>query len=132
MSSDRNMNYQNGEKPYSSATPGVIPMNSQPVPVAYMQPQVQPIVVNQVTPAIAVSVPPQRSTPYLTVCPFCRMQVMTSSIQTFNCCTCLLCWCTGIVWFCIIQALRGKDVGCYDAIHKCPNCGQTIGIYESC
>ena len=106
-------------------------MNPQPVPVAYGQAQPQ-IIVNQVSPVVAVGIPATRASPYITVCPYCRNQVMTSSIQTFNCCTCLLCWCTGLIWFCIIQSIRGKDIGCYDAIHKCPNCGQTIGVYESC
>ena len=131
MSSTRDVNYQG--YPGGQAVPpaGAIPMNAQAVPIAYGTAQPQ-IIVNQVTPAVTVAIPAMKATPYLTVCPYCRNQVMTSSIQTFNCCTCLLCWCTGLIWFCIIQSIRGKDIGCYDAVHKCPNCGQTIGIYESC
>ena len=131
MSSTRDVNYQG--YPGGQAVPpaGVMPMNAQAVPITYSTAQPQ-IIVNQVTPAVTVAIPAMQATPYLTVCPYCRNQVMTSSIQTFNCCTCLLCWCTGLIWFCIIQAIRGKDIGCYDAVHKCPNCGQTIGIYESC
>ena len=131
MSSTRDVNYQG--YPGGQAVPpaGVMPMNAQAVPITYSTAQPQ-IIVNQVTPAVTVAIPATRATPYLTVCPYCRNQVMTSSIQTFNCCTCLLCWCTGLIWFCIIQSIRGKDIGCYDAVHKCPNCGQTIGIYESC
>ena len=131
MSSTRDVNYQG--YPGGQAVPpaGVMPMNAQAVPITYSTAQPQ-IIVNQVTPAVTVAIPAMQATPYLTVCPYCRLQVMTSSIQTFNCCTCLLCWCTGLIWFCIIQSIRGKDIGCYDAIHKCPNCGQTIGVYESC
>ena len=131
MSSTRDVNYQG--YPGGQAVPpaGVMPMNAQAVPITYSTAQPQ-IIVNQVTPAVTVAIPAMQATPYLTVCPYCRNQVMTSSIQTFNCCTCLLCWCTGLIWFCIIQSIRGKDIGCYDAVHKCPNCGQTIGIYESC
>ena len=131
MSSTRDVNYQG--YPGGQAVPpaGVMPMNAQAVPITYSTAQPQ-IIVNQVTPAVTVAIPAMQATPYLTVCPYCRLQVMTSSIQTFNCCTCLLCWCTGLIWFCIIQSIRGKDIGCYDAVHKCPNCGQTIGIYESC
>ena len=131
MSSTRDVNYQG--YPGGQAVPpaGVMPMNAQAVPITYSTAQPQ-IIVNQVTPAVTVAIPATRATPYLTVCPYCRLQVMTSSIQTFNCCTCLLCWCTGLIWFCIIQSIRGKDIGCYDAVHKCPNCGQTIGVYESC
>ena len=127
MQSSPELNYQYGQPPNSAS----MPMNPQVVPIVIGQPQPQ-IIVNQVTPVVAVSAPAPRSTPYLTVCPYCRNQVMTSSIQTFNCCTCLLCYCTGIIWFCIIQAIRDKDIGCYDAVHKCPNCGQTISVYESC
>ncbi len=131
MSSTRDVNYQG--YPGGQAVPpaGVMPMNAQAVPITYSTAQPQ-IIVNQVTPAVTVAIPATRATPYLTVCPYCRNQVMTSSIQTFNCCTCLLCWCTGLICFCIIQSIRGKDLGCYDAVHKCPNCGQTIGVYESC
>ncbi len=131
MSSTRDVNYQG--YPGGQAVPpaGVMPMNAQAVPITYSTAQPQ-IIVNQLTPAVTVAIPATRATPYLTVCPYCRNQVMTSSIQTFNCCTCLLCWCTGLICFCIIQSIRGKDLGCYDAVHKCPNCGQTIGVYESC
>ena len=131
MSSTRDVNYQG--YPGGQAVPpaGVMPMNAQAVPITYSTAQPQ-IIVNQVTPAVTVAIPAMQATPYLTVCPYCRLQVMTSSIQTFNCCTCLLCWCTGLLCFCIIQSIRGKDIGCYDAVHKCPNCGQTIGMYESC
>ena len=110
-------------------------MAAQPVPIVTGAPQVQvqpQIVVNQVTPAVAVITPAVKSTPYLTVCPFCKNQVMTSTIRTFNCCTCLLCYCTGLICFLIIQSCRGKDLSCYDADHRCPNCGQTLGRYESC
>ena len=126
MSSGREMGY-----PPQGGQPMPMDMNAQPVPVVSTSPQPQ-IVVNQVTPTVAVGIPVAKSTPYLTVCPFCRNQVMTSSIRTFNICTCLLCWCTGLVCFCIIQSMRGKDIGCYDAEHRCPNCGKTIGMYESC
>ena len=115
---------------------GVQPMPmgvaAQPVPIVQGVNQVQPIVVNQVTPAVAVVTPAARSSPYLTICPFCQNQVMTLSTLQFNCCTCCLCWCTGFVCFAIIQACRGKDINCYDAEHKCPMCGKTIGMYNSC
>ena len=124
MSSQRDMQYQGNQQIPAGMSP-------QPVPVVQGNPQPQ-IVVNQVAPTVAVVTPIVKSTPYLTVCPFCNNQVMTTSIKTFNCCTCLLCWCTGLVCFCIIQACRGKDITCYDAEHKCPNCGRTLGMYNSC
>ncbi len=88
------------------------------------------IVVNQVAPAMSVVA--HTSSPFATVCPFCKSQITTTAIQTFNCGTCLLCYCTGLCLFCCIQLCRGKDICCYDAIHKCPACGQTVAVYNSC
>ena len=90
------------------------------------------IVVNQNAPYVRTNFEVNRSSAFYTTCQFCQQKVLTKSIQTFNCCTCLFCCCTGCLFYSIIQIIRGKDICCYDAIHRCPNCGQTICEYNSC
>ncbi len=92
--------------------------NSQPVP----------IVQNQVYPGLEA----HTSSPYETNCPFCKNSITTNSDKTINCCACLLCYWTGLFWYCIIQSCRGKDCCCYDATHTCPKCGKVIAKYIAC
>ena len=87
------------------------------------------IVVNQVEPYTKNVI---RSSSFSTTCQHCKEKVMTKSVTKFNCGTCLFCCCTGIIIYFVIQLIRGKDICCYDAIHKCPNCKQIIAEYESC
>ena len=58
--------------------------------------------------------------------------VTTLVTKEFNCCACLLCFCTGLIWYVCIQACRGKDICCYDARHTCPSCGNVLGQYTAC
>ena len=121
---------------YSSAQPVPVVQGGQPYPPPAVQPAVgQPgytaaIVVNQGGAGLAL--PANTSKSYATTCPGCGQSIMTNAIRTFNCCTCLLCYCTGIFCFLCIQACRGKDFCCYDAVHSCPNCGRTLASYNSC
>ena len=101
---------------------------------AIVQPmQGRAIVINQAIPLVIV---PRQvnwgTSPISTACPFCRNSVTTNVEQNFNCGTCFLCWVTGICLFACIQLCRGKDICCCDAIHRCPNCGNILGIYNSC
>ena len=126
----------NRDGAYSSAQPVPVVQGGQPYPPPAVQPVVgQPgytaaIVVNQGGAGLAL--PANTSKSYATTCPGCGQSIMTNAIRTFNCCTCLLCYCTGILCFICIQACRGKDFCCYDAVHSCPNCGRTLASYQSC
>ena len=126
----------NRDGAYSSAQPVPVVQGGQPYPPPAVQPVVgQPgytaaIVVNQGGAGLAL--PANTSKSYATTCPGCGQSIMTNAIRTFNCCTCLLCYCTGILCFLCIQACRGKDFCCYDAVHSCPNCGRTLASYNSC
>ena len=107
------------------------PQYGQPVMIQPMQGGA--IVVNQATPTVIISRPLNLGTsPVSTTCPFCRNFVATVVEQSFNCGTCCLCWCTGFCFFALFQLCRGKDICCYDAVHKCPRCGKIIGTYDSC
>ena len=112
--------YQNApQQPYPQA------QYSQPVVV---QPQAVPtaIIVNQPVVHQNIKV---RTEPINTVCPFCRAQITTIAQTELNfkaCCVCVItCW----ICFACIQMANDKDCSCYDCIHTCPNCGQTIGHY---
>ena len=123
---------------YSSAQPVPIVQGGQPYPPPAVQPiPGQPgytaaIVVNQGGAGAGLALPANTSKPYVTTCPGCGQSVLTNANRTFNCCTCLLCYCTGICFFLCIQACRGKDFCCYDAVHSCPSCGRTLSSYQSC
>lgn len=65
-------------------------------------------------------------------CCYCGYVGMTESIQSFNILNCLCsilpcCWST-------FQICRGKDLNCYDCIHKCGNgtCGRELHRYKAC
>ena len=91
------------------------------------------IVVNQGTSAIVVNPGFVLGTvPVSILCPFCKRPITTIVEKNFNCGTCLLCWCTGLLLFICIQSCSGKEIGCCDAVHKCPNCGNVVGEYSSC
>ena len=90
------------------------------------------IVVNQQSPAVMVHPGMFKTTPVALNCTFCHKPITTNVTQTFNCCACLLCWCTGILLYICIQCCRGKDFCCYDASHTCPYCGNVVGTYTAC
>ena len=91
------------------------------------------VVVNQAIPSVVIAQNPVFGTlPVSIICPFCRQPITTIVEKSFNCATCLLCWCTGLLLFICIQMCSNKEIGCCDAIHKCPVCGNIIGQYSSC
>ena len=97
----------------------------------------QPIIVNQVNPAPVHCIPLSDintwgSIPHNVTCPFCHQNVLTSVEASCNMGSCCLCfWLSCIIWA-IILLCMGKEIGCADATHKCPNCKNVIGIYRSC
>ena len=107
-----------------------VPVNN---PIPYQNQNEQPIIVNQVIPQIVHVVAFKFGTsPVSITCQFCRVPITTIVHKSFNFCSCLLCYCTGLlVWICV-QLLRGKELNCCDAQHTCPNCGQILGIYSAC
>ena len=97
----------------------------------------QPIVTNQVNPAPVHCIPLSDintwgSLPHNVTCPFCHQNIMTSVEASCNMGSCCLCfWLSCIIWA-IILLCMGKEIGCADATHKCPNCKNVIGVYRSC
>ena len=67
--------------------------------------------------------------PISIVCPRCKVPVTTVTEDNFNWSACCLCFFTLFVIFACIQCFRGKEIGCTDTKHLCPNCGQFIGGY---
>ena len=89
--------------------------------------QAQPQVVNVVAGAQNFGTQPVSLT-----CQFCKNPITTRVEKKCNCCTCCLCCATGLIFFICIQCCRNKEIGCSDATHTCPNCGQILGNYNSC
>ena len=71
------------------------------------------------------------TSPASTICQFCRNPITTNVEKIFNCGACFLCWFTGFVYFVCIQACLGKEIGCMDAVHRCPLCGNMVGVYHA-
>ena len=96
----------------------------------------QPILVNQAKPMPVHVIPLSDintwgSLPHNVTCPFCHQNVMTSVEANCNMGSCCLCfWLSCIIWA-IILLCMGKEIGCADATHKCPNCKNVIGVYRS-
>ncbi len=68
--------------------------------------------------------------PISTICPFCGACVTSVVEKSFNFCSCLLCLYTGALIYACIKAIIGKELFCYDAVHRCPNCGAILGNYK--
>ena len=67
--------------------------------------------------------------PMAIVCPRCGASITTNIQEECNWSACCLCCYTGFVIFACIQCCNGKDLGCTDVKHFCPNCGNLIGGY---
>ena len=90
------------------------------------------VVTNQNMPPIMLRPDEYKTTPVCITCPSCRRNMTTVITKRFNCCACLLCYCTGILCFICIQLCRGKDFCCYDVDHTCPHCNAIVGTYTPC
>ena len=91
------------------------------------------IIINQPIPSLVITTTPKMSgtSPVPMICPYCQQQITTSVEKSCNCVTCFLCWVTGFCFFCCYQICAGKEVGCCDAVHRCPSCHALIGQYIS-
>ena len=97
----------------------------------------QVIIANQLSPLNIHCIPISAinswgSIPHTLICPFCNQNVTTLVEASCNMGSCCLCfWLSCITWA-IILLCMGKEIGCADATHKCPNCKNVIGVYRSC
>jgi hypothetical protein len=107
--------------------PAVQPLFSANAVVGQPQPLLQGgIVVNQGQPIFqmqAINV-----NPVSMACPFCKNQITTVVERQFNCAACCVCFILGVCYF-VMQAVRGKDLCCDDATHRCPYCNNIVGSY---
>ena len=110
----------------------LVPQNQLPNYVPPSQTGNQPVVVNQAQPQVIQVVPNFGTTPVSITCQFCQTPVTTVVETQCNCLSVCLCCLTSLVFYICVQCCRGKELGCSDAIHKCPRCGQILGTYTSC
>ena len=72
------------------------------------------------------------SFPHEIKCPHCGKMVLTEVETSCNMGSCCLCfWLSCVVWI-IILLCMGKEIGCADAVHRCPECKNVVGSYRSC
>ena len=97
--------------------------------------QTQDIMENQVQPIIKDKLNYNKklgSIPMFMICPKCNVPIITNVEISFNIFSCILCFISsGWLWM-LYQICRGKEIGCMDAIHICPNCGKLAAKYDSC
>ena len=103
-------------------------------PPQFQGQQGQAIVVNQAQPQVVNVISGQTfgTDPVSITCQFCKNPVTTVVQKKCNCGTCCLCCISGILIFICVQSCRNKEIGCNDATHTCPSCGQVLGNYNSC
>ena len=109
------------------------------VPATYGQPIVQPVPVAVPVPVVnnQGEIPPMdpekfKTTPVTLKCQFCHKVTATKVDRSLNVCACLLCYCTGICFYVCVQAIRKKDLCCWNAEHRCAFCGNVVGAYTAC
>ena len=99
--------------------------------------QYKPIMVNQINISSIQNISLSEintwgTMPHNINCPFCHKYITTLVETNCNIGSCCLCfWLSCLVWAAILL-FKGKEIGCADATHKCPNCKNVIGIYHSC
>ena len=117
--------------------------NKYSKPILESQKQSEDIIINQHMPTItAFTLEPAQLK-----CPFCKREIISEVVESFNCCTCLLVFFAII--FCAIPLLicsglfnsvncnlcnADYNCGCgccCDATHLCPKCKRIVGIYDS-
>ena len=67
-------------------------------------------------------------TPLEAICPRCQSPVTTVVEDRCNGAAWGFC-CVASCFYACYQSYRGKDLGCTDTQHSCPNCKQIIGAY---
>jgi hypothetical protein len=65
-------------------------------------------------------------------CPFCKHQSVTRTEQTCSTGNVLCCVFFGPLAWVLMQAVRSKDMNCYNSTHYCTRCGNTLANYKAC
>ncbi len=71
------------------------------------------------------------SEPVVMTCWNCQAPITTQTESKWNCLSCCCCLIFDLL-YCIFQAIRKRNILCFDIIHRCPKCGTTLGVYKSC
>jgi len=114
---------------------------AQPVPIQTTQMEgVRYVPLNGIIVNHQIAVMPTIETvptykPYQMTCPYCTMTGMTVPEISWNCGACFFIICCDIFFLGYLSLIRlclRSDCCCYDAIHKCPNCGRIIAKRDAC
>ena len=71
------------------------------------------------------------SEPVVMTCWNCQVPINTKIEKKWNCLSCIFCYFCN-VFYVIFQAIRKRNILCFDNKRRCPRCGQTLGFYKSC
>ena len=73
-----------------------------------------------------------KSSGQFVACPYCRHQSVTSTEQNCSAKNVLCCVFFQPVSWVLFQAVRNKDINCYDVDHFCTRCGNKLAEYRAC
>ena len=65
-------------------------------------------------------------------CPFCSYQSLTIINKRLNYIAILICITTLVVFWVLVQKIRGKDLTFYNITHNCRKCESTIAEISAC
>ena len=71
------------------------------------------------------------SEPVVMTCWNCQVLITTKIEKKWNCLSCIFCYFCN-VFYVIFQAIRKRNILCFDIKHRCPRCGRTLGFYKTC
>ena len=71
------------------------------------------------------------SKPVVMICANCQVPIKSRTESKWNYISCVFCFFCGFCYF-IIQAIRKRNILCFDVTHRCPRCGAILGVYKSC
>jgi hypothetical protein len=146
QNSNFNNPYVNYNQPYAPPSqyvhPQVQPQNTYMPPNTYQaQPAyvyttsgtIPPLVNNQVySTEILMLQKALKSNATFVICPNCKNQGISRADQSCSGANVLCCICFGGIFWLLFQAVRGKDINCYDTRHTCMKCGIILGDYTAC
>ena len=141
---------------YTNQVYGYPQAYNQPI---IINPNQQNFIINNQASPIIISNYEFTKKPTNIICPYCMHQIKTNVEREFNFCKCFLI--TGFIFLLPLAILNGgcscggcscdfcgeeekeekkEEIDenekfcdcCYDGIHKCPNCGQTVGKTKFC
>ena len=131
-----NPTYQPPVKSYTNLTSDSINYNYPQIPrIENSVPNVPPLMNNQtlsINQDLANIGNCLKSNAQFVQCPYCKFSGISKTEKSLSPLNLLCCLCFGPFSWVSFQAIRSKDINCYDAEHSCQRCGNKYASYQAC